>query len=83
MPTPTRYQTVYAKEDGSVAAPTAGLHFTAEILAEIEKRGIEIAEVLLHVGPGTFKPVREEDPSRHTMHSEWYSVSHEDGGKGE
>jgi len=72
-----RYQTVYAKQDGSVAAPTAGLHFTREIIADLKNRGIAIAEVLLHVGPGTFKPVREEDPSRHTMHSEWYSVSHE------
>jgi len=72
-----RYQTVYAKEDGSVAAPTAGLHFTPEILASLEARGVEIVEVLLHVGPGTFKPVREENPSLHTMHSEWYSVSQE------
>jgi len=72
-----RYQTVYAKEDGSVAAPTAGLHFTPEILADIEQRGVEIAEVLLHVGPGTFKPVREDDPARHKMHSEWYAVSRE------
>jgi S-adenosylmethionine:tRNA ribosyltransferase-isomerase len=72
-----RYQTVYARENGSVAAPTAGLHFTEEILASLAERGVEIAEVLLHVGPGTFKPVREDDPSRHTMHSEWYSVSQE------
>ena len=72
-----RYQTVYAKENGSVAAPTAGLHFTQEILSTLEERGVEITEVLLHVGPGTFKPVREEDPSRHKMHAEWYSVSHE------
>ncbi len=72
-----RYQTVYARENGSVAAPTAGLHFTREILASIEKRGVQIAEVLLHVGPGTFKPVREEDPSLHTMHAEWYSVTQE------
>ena len=72
-----RYQTVYAKENGSVAAPTAGLHFTKEILAALEERGVEIVDVLLHVGPGTFKPVREEDPSLHTMHSEWYSVSQE------
>jgi len=72
-----RYQTVYARENGSVAAPTAGLHFTPEILSNVEKLGVEIVEVMLHVGPGTFKPVREEDPSHHSMHAEWYSVSHE------
>ena len=70
----TRYQTVYAKEDGSVAAPTAGLHFTEEILAELERRNVKLAEILLHVGPGTFKPVRDNDPSLHKMHAEWYSV---------
>ncbi len=70
-----RYQTVYATDDGSVAAPTAGLHFTKEILESLQERGVELAEVLLHVGPGTFKPVRVDDPSDHKMHSEWYSVS--------
>ena len=70
-----RYQTVYAREDGSVAAPTAGLHFTQEILAKLKERDVELAEVLLHVGPGTFKPVRDDDPSLHEMHAEWYSVS--------
>ncbi len=72
-----RYQTVYAKENGSVAAPTAGLHFTEETLSCLKERGVEIAEVLLHVGPGTFKPVREDDPALHKMHAEWYSVSPE------
>jgi S-adenosylmethionine:tRNA ribosyltransferase-isomerase len=72
-----RYQTVYATEDGSVAAPTAGLHFTEETLDELKSRGVKIAEVLLHVGPGTFKPVRDEDPSLHKMHAEWYSVTNE------
>ena len=72
-----RYQTVYAREDGSVAAPTAGLHFTPELLAEIERRGVTVAEVVLHVGPGTFKPVEVEDPAMHVMHGEWYQVSPE------
>ena len=72
-----RYQTVYAREDGSVAAPTAGLHFTPELLAEIERRGVTVAEVVLHVGPGTFKPVEVEDPAKHVMHGEWYQVSPE------
>lgn len=69
-----RYQTVYAREHGSVAAPTAGLHFTAGLLAAIRARGVTIAEVVLHVGPGTFKPVEAEDPARHAMHAEWYEV---------
>ena len=72
-----RYQTVYAREDGSVAAPTAGLHFTPSTMEELEARGVNVAEIVLHVGPGTFKPVRDEDPSSHKMHSEWYSVSDE------
>jgi S-adenosylmethionine:tRNA ribosyltransferase-isomerase len=72
-----RYQTVFARESGSVAAPTAGLHFTPELLASIEARGVARAEVLLHVGAGTFKPVEVEDPSTHVMHEEWYSVSPE------
>jgi S-adenosylmethionine:tRNA ribosyltransferase-isomerase len=69
-----RYQTVYAEVEGSVAAPTAGLHFTEAILRAITERGVELREVILHVGPGTFRPVEVEDPSRHTMHVEWYSV---------
>ena len=70
-----RYQTVFARESGSVAAPTAGLHFTPELLARLESRGVARAEVLLHVGAGTFKPVEVEEPARHVMHEEWYSVS--------
>ena len=69
-----RYQTVYCKTDGSAAAPTAGLHFTQELLAEIRAMGVEIAEVLLHVGLGTFRPVKEEDLTHHVMHSEFYKV---------
>jgi S-adenosylmethionine:tRNA ribosyltransferase-isomerase len=72
-----RYQTVYATEDGSVAAPTAGLHFTQDTLTRLRKRGVELAEIVLHVGPGTFKPVRDDDPAQHKMHAEWYSVSRE------
>jgi S-adenosylmethionine:tRNA ribosyltransferase-isomerase len=70
-----RYQTVFARESGSVAAPTAGLHFTADLLEALAERGVARAEVLLHVGAGTFKPVKVEDPAEHVMHSEWYSVS--------
>jgi S-adenosylmethionine:tRNA ribosyltransferase-isomerase len=70
-----RYQTVYAQERGSVAAPTAGLHFTPEILARIRDRGIETAEVTLHVGLGTFQPVRSERVEDHQLHSEAYSIS--------
>jgi S-adenosylmethionine:tRNA ribosyltransferase-isomerase len=69
-----RYQTVYACERGSVAAPTAGLHFTPELLATLEARGVHRGEVVLHVGAGTFKPVEVDDPTRHPMHEEWYSV---------
>jgi S-adenosylmethionine:tRNA ribosyltransferase-isomerase len=72
-----RYQTVYARESGSVAAPTAGLHFTAEILAGIHERGIETAEVTLHVGLGTFQPVRVERVEEHSLHGEAYSISTE------
>ena len=72
-----RYQTVFARETGSVAAPTAGLHFTPELLSRIEARGVGRAEVLLHVGAGTFKPVEVEDPSAHVMHEEWYSIAPE------
>jgi S-adenosylmethionine:tRNA ribosyltransferase-isomerase len=70
-----RYQTVYAREAGSVAAPTAGLHFTPEVLAAVAARGVRRAEVLLHVGAGTFKPLDVEDPAEHVMHEEWYEVA--------
>jgi S-adenosylmethionine:tRNA ribosyltransferase-isomerase len=69
-----RYQTVFARESGSVAAPTAGLHFTDDLLAAIAARGVARADVLLHVGAGTFKPVEVDDPADHVMHEEWYSV---------
>lgn len=69
-----RYQTVYAAVDGSVAAPTAGLHFTSELLARLARRGVGVAKVVLHVGPGTFKPVEADDPAQHLMHAEWYDV---------
>lgn len=72
-----RYQTVYCKTDGSAAAPTAGLHFTRELLQEIRGMGVQVAEVLLHVGLGTFRPVKEEDLTQHVMHSEYYCVSQE------
>jgi S-adenosylmethionine:tRNA ribosyltransferase-isomerase len=69
-----RYQTVYASEAGSVAAPTAGLHFTPELLEAIAQRGVRRADVVLHVGAGTFKPVEVEDPGQHVMHEERFSV---------
>jgi S-adenosylmethionine:tRNA ribosyltransferase-isomerase len=69
-----RYQTVYATTDGSVAAPTAGLHFTREILHAVQATGAAVAEVTLHVGPGTFKPVEVDDPAEHVMHAEWYEI---------
>lgn len=72
-----RYNTVYSKIDGSAAAPTAGLHFTAELLNKIKLKGVRIAEVLLHVGLGTFRPVKVDDISQHVMHSEFYKVSEE------
>lgn len=72
-----RYQTIYAREPGSVAAPTAGLHFTPEILTRIRERGIETAEITLHVGLGTFQPVRSERVEDHPLHSEAYSISRE------
>ena len=74
-PDAERYQTVYAAETGSVAAPTAGLHFTPELLAKLDARGVRRAEVVLHVGAGTFKPVEHEDPAAHVMHEEVYSIS--------
>lgn len=70
-----RYQTVYAKEDGSAAAPTAGLHFTPELLRKIEDMGVIVVKILLHVGLGTFRPMKEELVEEHVMHSEYYSVS--------
>lgn len=75
-----RYQTVYAKEEGSAAAPTAGLHFTGELLQEIEKKGVSVVYVTLHVGLGTFRPVKEENVLEHHMHSEFYQIS-EDAAK--
>ncbi|MBQ8141437.1 MAG: tRNA preQ1(34) S-adenosylmethionine ribosyltransferase-isomerase QueA [Clostridia bacterium] len=71
----SRYQTVYAKEEGSAAAPTAGLHFTEELLERIEAKGVRIARVMLHVGLGTFRPVKADKISEHIMHSEFFSVS--------
>lgn len=70
-----RYQTVYAKNVGSAAAPTAGLHFTKEMLQELEQKGIEICYVTLHVGLGTFRPVNVEDVTKHVMHSEYYEMA--------
>lgn len=70
-----RYQTVYAREPGSVAAPTAGLHFTPELLRRLDERGVRRAEILLHVGAGTFKPVEVDDPAQHVMHEERYVIS--------
>ena len=72
-----RYQTVYAKNQGSAAAPTAGLHFTKELLSKIENKGIKICYITLHVGLGTFRPVNVEDVKNHKMHSEFYSMSSE------
>ncbi|MBZ5599045.1 MAG: tRNA preQ1(34) S-adenosylmethionine ribosyltransferase-isomerase QueA [Acidobacteriia bacterium] len=76
-----RYQTIYARERGSVAAPTAGLHFTPEILAQMGERGIETAEVTLHVGLGTFQPVRVERVEEHKLHQEWYCIPAETAAK--
>lgn len=73
----SRYQTVYAKHDGSAAAPTAGLHFTRELLHKAQEKGIAIAYVTLHVGLGTFRPVKEENILNHHMHSEYYEISEE------
>ena len=72
-----RYQTVYAKYDGSAAAPTAGLHFTKELLAKVKEKGVHIAEVTLHVGLGTFRPVKVDNVLEHHMHSEFYMISKE------
>ena len=76
-----RYQTVYAKHEGSAAAPTAGLHFTKELLEEVERRGVTIANVTLHVGLGTFRPVKEDDILDHHMHTETYQVLPEEAKK--
>ncbi len=70
-----RYQTVYAKKDGSAAAPTAGLHFTDQLFGRIKAKGVEVVDVLLHVGLGTFRPVKADDVSEHHMHSEYYEIS--------
>ena len=69
-----RYQTVYARHDGAVAAPTAGLHFSEDLLRELREKGLRTARVTLHVGPGTFKPVRTSDPTRHELDPEWYRL---------
>ncbi len=73
----TRYQTVYAKAEGSAAAPTAGLHFTPELMEKIKQKGVTVVPVLLHVGLGTFRPVKAEDVDEHKMHSEFYEVTQE------
>lgn len=74
----SRYQTIYAKYDGSAAAPTAGLHFTEELLERIKEKGINIAKVTLHVGIGTFRPVKEDNVEEHEMHSEHFYIKEED-----
>ena len=73
----SRYQTVYAREEGSAAAPTAGLHFTEELLGKLKEKGVAVVPVMLHVGLGTFRPVKEENITDHIMHSEFFSVSEE------
>ena len=72
-----RYQTVYSKHNGSAAAPTAGLHFTDELLKKIEEKGVKLAYVTLHVGLGTFRPVKVDDVQNHKMHSEFYIINEE------
>jgi len=74
---PERYQTVYAKEPGSAAAPTAGLHFTPQLLEELKAKGVTVAYVTLHVGLDTFAPVNEDDPEEHKIHTEWCELSHD------
>lgn len=74
---PERYQTVYSKTPGSAAAPTAGLHFTKELLSKIEQKGVNLAFVTLHVGLGTFRPVKADEITNHIMHSEWYTMDDE------
>ena len=73
-PDAERYQTVYAAETGSAAAPTAGLHFTPDILNQLHEHNVNVADVVLHVGAGTFKPVEVDDPAEHVMHEEWYEI---------
>lgn len=77
LPDPERYQTVYARHPGSAAAPTAGLHFTPRLLQALQDKGVEIAYILLHVGLGTFRPVKEEIIEKHRMHAEYYAISAE------
>jgi len=77
----SRYQTIYAKNDGSAAAPTAGLHFTEELLNKIKDKGISVAKVTLHVGIGTFRPVKTENVEEHEMHSEHFYIKQEDAEK--
>lgn len=76
-----RYQTVYAKNSGSAAAPTAGLHFTPELLEQIKEKGVDVASVTLHVGLGTFRPVKAENILDHHMHSEFYRIEEEEAAK--
>ena len=76
-----KYQTVYAKHDGSSAAPTAGLHFTQELLEQIKQKGVQVANVTLHVGIGTFRPVKVENIEEHNMHSEHYYIKQEEADK--
>ena len=76
-----KYQTMYSKYEGSVAAPTAGFHFTPELMEKIKQKGVEIAEVTLHVGLGTFLPVKTEEIEKHTMHSEWVELTEENAEK--
>jgi S-adenosylmethionine:tRNA ribosyltransferase-isomerase len=76
-----QYQTIYAKEDGSIAAPTAGLHFTGGLLSKIEKKGVKIANVTLHVGLGTFAPVKENKINNHKMEAEFFKINEKDADK--
>ena len=76
-----RYQTVYAKYEGSAAAPTAGFHFTEEIFEKLKAKGVEVVDVTLHIGLGTFRPVKVEDTKDHVMHSEVYEMSEESAAK--
>ncbi len=77
---PEQYQTIYAREEGSAAAPTAGFHFTDQVFAELEGRGVKKAFITLHIGPGTFQPVKVEDIREHQMHHEYYRISNETAG---
>jgi len=72
-----RYQTVFARDPGSIAAPTAGLHFTEELLAHVQAHGVALERLVLHVGPGTFEPIRTDDPRKHRLEAEYYRVSQE------